>query len=118
MATPTRRFAPPSPQGRAQFAGPSVDGAQDEGESRGPSTPVSRLGPEPGRQVRARQGVGDVGHQETDLRAAVVDRAVEADGIRTAGLRASSIIASVTWISPPAPRSPRSRMAKISGCRM
>jgi hypothetical protein len=25
---------------------------------------------------------------------------------------------SVSWISPPAPRSPRSRIEKISGCRM
>src|SRR5438045_2964358 len=48
---------------------------------------LGELGPERGRQLLARQTVGDIRQQEADLRPAVVDRAVEAYGVERLAAR-------------------------------
>ena len=72
---------------------------------------------EGGGKIVALEAIGDIGGEEADLVAAVIGRAVEfqAPEVLPACRR---IIASVIWISPPAPGSCFSISAKISGCRI
>ena len=56
------------------------------------------------RDVGAVERIGDVGGEEADLRAAVEALGPRTSVRRTAASSASAIIASVSWISPPAPR--------------
>ena len=62
------------------------------------------LGAQRRRDVGALQRIGDVGGEEADLRAAVEAAGPRTSARRTAASSASLIIASVSWISPPAPR--------------
>ena len=76
------------------------------------------LGPHRRGDVLARERIGDIGGEEADLRAAVEAAAFEFEAVERLPVFASAIMASVSWISPPAPRSWFSSRSKISGCRM
>ena len=68
-------------------------------------------------EVRPGERVSDIGEQKAELRAAVEGAPLIFDRVEV--LASSSLImASVIWISPPAPVSLAERMSKISGWRM
>ena len=59
------------------------------------------LRPQALRNIRAGQAKGDIGGEEAELRAGVIGLAVEAHAEERSARCASSIMASVSWISPP-----------------
>ena len=73
---------------------------------------------DPRREVGAVERERQIGEDEAGLVAAIVAHRVDRRRRGTAACRSARPCASVSWISPPAPRSPRSRIAITSGWRM
>ncbi len=76
------------------------------------------LGEDRVAQLRPLQRIGDIGGEEAGLGAAVEGAALIFQRVEGLLGLSSASIASVSWISPPAPFSCSDRRSKISGCRM